>query len=74
MPPAARAFIAVIVWAATAAALAPVCFFATILLAGPHSDLLPSVLQPPVLLLGLAVFLLVPLAAARMAWRRTQRR
>ena len=74
MHPAARAFIAVIVWAATAAVLAPVCFFVTVLLAGPHSDMLPSMLQPPVWLLGWGVWLTAPLAAAGVAWTRTRRR
>jgi hypothetical protein len=73
MPPAARAFVAVIVWAATTAVLAPICFFGTILLAGPHSDLLPSILQPAVLLLALALFLVAPLWIARRVWKRTPR-
>jgi membrane protein implicated in regulation of membrane protease activity len=73
MHPAARAFVTLIVWAATAAVLAPICFFGTILLAGPHSDMLPSLLQPPVLLLGWAIFLVAPIWIARRVWRRTQR-
>ena len=73
MHPVARVLIAFIVWLAAAALLAPICFFMTVFLAGPHSDMLPSVLQPPVWLLGWAVFLLAPLALAQMAWRRTHR-
>jgi hypothetical protein len=72
MHPAARAFVTFIVWAATAAVLAPICFFGTILLAGPHSDILPSILQPAVVLLALALFLVAPLWIARRVWRRTQ--
>ena len=61
-----------IVWAVTAAVLAPICFFGTILLAGPHSDILPSMLHPAVVLLALALFLVAPLAAARAVWKRTR--
>lgn len=62
--------IAVVVWVVSAAALAPVCFFATMLLAGPHSSILPGLLQPVVLLLGWLAFLVVPLWIARAAARR----
>jgi hypothetical protein len=61
-----------IAWATTAAVLAPVCFVVTVVLAGPHSSMLPSLLQPAVLALGWLVLLLVPLWVARLVWRRTR--
>jgi len=45
------------VWIVTAAVLAPVCFFAVLILAGPHSSMLPSIVQPALLLAGLLIFL-----------------
>jgi hypothetical protein len=65
--------IAVVVWVVSAAILAPVCFFATMLLAGPHSSILPGFLQPVVLLLGWIAFLVAPIRIARAAWRRAGR-
>jgi hypothetical protein len=53
--------------------LAPVCFFGVIVLAGPHSSLLPSYLQPPVVLLGWGILLVAPVLAARAVWRRMGR-
>jgi hypothetical protein len=69
----ARVFIAFIAWAAAAAVLSPVCFFVVILLAGPHSSMLPSAVQPAVFLLGWIVLLVAPLLIARLVWRRTGR-
>jgi hypothetical protein len=57
-------------WLVATAILVPVCFFAVILFAGPHSDLLPSVLQPPVLILGWLTVLAGPVLVARAVWRR----
>jgi hypothetical protein len=67
----ARVLIAFIAWTASFAVLAPVCFFVTLLLAGPHSSMLPSVVQPAVLVLGWLVLLAAPLLVARAVWRRT---
>jgi len=64
----------ILAWLASLALLAPVCFFGVILLAGPHSSLLPSILQPPVVLLGWGVLLVAPLLLARSVWRRLSRR
>jgi hypothetical protein len=62
-----------VVWFVWAAILAPVCFFATMLLAGPHSSILPGFLQPVVLLLGWSAFLVAPIWIARAVWRRAGR-
>jgi len=65
--------IAVAVWIVAAAVLAPVCFFAVLILAGPHSSMLPAVVQPAVLIAGWLVFLVTPVLLARAAWRRASR-
>ena len=70
---AVRWLLVVLAWVVSAALLAPICFFVAILLAGPHSSMLPGVLQPLVLLLGWAVFLVTPVLVARGVWRRTGR-
>jgi hypothetical protein len=71
MRPFARVLIAFIVWSAAVAVLSPMVFLVMVVLAGPHSSILPSAVQPAVWLLGWAAVLLVPALVARMAWRRT---
>lgn len=73
MRPFARVLIAFVAWSAALAVLSPIVFVAMVVLAGPHSSMLPSAAQPVVWLLGWAAVLLVPVLVARMAWRRTQR-
>lgn len=73
MRPSARVLIAFIAWSAALAVLSPIVFFVTVLLAGPHSSILPSAIQPAVWLLGWACVLIGPVLVARMAWRRTGR-
>jgi hypothetical protein len=68
-----RWVLAALAWVIAAAVLAPVCFYGVVFLAGPHSSVLPSVLQPPVLLVGWALFLAGPALAARAVWRRARR-
>ena len=65
-----RALLTGIAWLVSTAILAPVCFYAVIVLAGPHSSMLPSMIQPAVMLLGWIVFLVVPVFVARAVWRR----
>jgi hypothetical protein len=69
----ARWLMAFIAWTATTAVLAPICFFVAVILAGPHSSMLPSFLQPAVLVLGWLTLLIAPLWVARRVWRRTRR-
>jgi len=57
-------------WAAATLLLLPVCAFAAIMLAGPHSDLLPGFLQPPAFVVCVVVLLGVPAWIARAVWRR----
>ena len=61
------------VWGLSAAVLAPICFFAVILLAGPHSSMLPGFIQPLIVLIGWAVLLVTPVWIARFVWRRMDR-
>lgn len=49
---------------------AAVVFFAVLILAGPHSSMVPSALQPAVLVVGWLIVVAVPLAVARWVWRR----
>jgi hypothetical protein len=67
----ARALITFIAWTASFAVLAPVCFFLTVLLAGPHSSMLPSAVQPAVWVLGWVIVLAAPILVARRVWLRT---
>jgi uncharacterized membrane protein YjgN (DUF898 family) len=67
----ARWLMAFIAWSATTAVLAPICFFVAVILAGPHSSMLPSFLQPAVVVLAWLVLLIAPPWLARRVWRRT---
>ena len=55
------------------AVFAPALFFIVILLAGPHSSMLPSMVQPAVVLVALAMLVTVPALIARGVWRRLSR-
>jgi hypothetical protein len=68
-----RWFLTVLAWALSIALLAPVCFLGVIVLAGPHSSVLPALLQPIVFALGWVVFLVAPVLIARAVWHRTGR-
>jgi hypothetical protein len=61
--------IAFLAWLVAAAVLGPIVFFIVLILAGPHSSMLPSAIQPAVLLGGWIVFLIAPLWIARRVWR-----
>lgn len=50
--------------------LTPILFFVVFILAGPHSDLLPSFLQPVVFLGGWVSLIAVPFWCARWIYRR----
>jgi hypothetical protein len=59
-----------VAWAVSTAVLVPVCFFAVLILAGPHSDLLPGFMGGPMLILGWLIFLGAPIWIARVVWKR----
>jgi hypothetical protein len=65
-----RAVLTAITWLVATALFVPVCFFAAIVLAGPHSSILPSFIQPAVLLLAWVVVVAGPILIARVVWRR----
>jgi hypothetical protein len=66
-----RWFFAILAWLMAVAVLGPVMFVVAIVLAGPHSSMLPSAIQPAVLVIGWVVFLAGPVFIARSVWRRT---
>jgi hypothetical protein len=53
--------------------IAAVSLAIVLLVAGPHSGLLPAWLEPWVLGLGWLVILFVPVLVARKVWRRLDR-
>ena len=59
-----------VAWVVSTAVLAPICFFAVLILAGPHSDLLPGFMGGPMLILGWLIFLGAPIWIAREVWKR----
>lgn len=56
------------------ALIVPAMFFAALVLAGPHSDVLPSWLAPVALVAAWVAVIAVPTWAARIAWRRLGRK
>lgn len=55
------------------AIVAALSFFAVLILAGPHTGLLPSWLEPAVLGIGWLAVLVLPVLVARVVWRRIGR-
>jgi hypothetical protein len=66
--------LAIVAWLVAVAVLAPAMFFVAIVMAGPHSSMLPSVMQPVVLVVAWVVVLAGPLVVAHRVWRRTSSR
>jgi hypothetical protein len=58
-------------WILSTAVLAPAVFFVVLILAGPHSAMLPGAIQPAVLFLGWATLLIGPAWIARKVWIRS---
>lgn len=59
---------------AVAAVVGVLAFVVVVILAGPHSDLLPGAVQVVVLILGWLAILVIPVLVARLAWRRYDKR
>ncbi len=59
-------------WLLTTLIVTPVTFFLVLLLAGPHSSLLPNWLGGPTLALGWILTLGLPMLAARYVCRRVR--
>jgi hypothetical protein len=64
----------VLAWIIATAVIVPIGFVLAIVLAGPHSSLLPSVLQPVVAVLCWALVLVGPVLVARAVWHRAGQR
>lgn len=65
-----RALLTAAAFLVSIAVLAPVLFFVAIVLAGPHSSMLPSSVQPLVVIAASMTLLVAPIAIARAVWRR----
>jgi hypothetical protein len=65
---------AVIVFCITFSIVAVPLFFLAIVLAGPHSDVLPNVVQPVVLLAAWLLLIGIPIWAARRGYQWQVRR
>jgi hypothetical protein len=65
-----RWVVTILTWLMATAALAPVCFFVVLILAGPHSDILPGFMGGPMLILGWLTLLGVLIWLGRLVWRR----
>jgi hypothetical protein len=68
-----RWLLTVLAWTVSFAVLAPACFIGVMVLAGPHSSVLPAFLQPVVLVVGWVVILAAPMLIARTVWCRSGR-
>ena len=60
-----RRLLAMLAWLLAVAILGPLIFVVAIVLAGPHSSMLPSAIQRLVLISGWVVFLTGPVFVAR---------
>ena len=65
-----RILLSLLAYAVALVLVAGISFVAVLVLAGPHSGLLPSWLEAVVLGLGWLVVLVVPFLASRRVWRR----
>lgn len=59
---------------ATLALVAALALLVALVVAGPHSDLLPGAVQVGVLIVGWLAVLVIPAMAARLVWRRAGKR
>jgi hypothetical protein len=66
----ARYVVAGLVWLGIAVLLAPVFFVVVLVLAGPHSSVLPSWMQLAVLVIGWLALLVAPVPVARAVLKR----
>lgn len=55
------------------AVVAVLSFFTVLVLVGPHAGILPSWLEPVVLVIGWLAVLVLPVLVARLVWRRYDR-
>ena len=69
-----RVLLTAVTYLVSLAVLAPLLFFAVMLLAGPHSSMLPSMMQSVVVLLGYLILIVAPVLVARAVWLRPMAR
>ena len=67
-----RVVLTALAYVVSMAVLVPVLFFIVMVLAGPHSSMLPSMVQSAVAVLALLTSIVVPAFIARAVWRRTR--
>lgn len=63
--------LAILAWLGVTAALAPICVFSVMTLAGPHGGILPEFFHRPVLFAAWALILAVPAWVAYRVYRRS---
>jgi hypothetical protein len=61
---------ALVAWVVSTAVLAPLLFVVVMVLAGPHSSMLPSAMQAVALMAGWITLFVVPVWIARKVWLR----
>ncbi|ANX03139.1 hypothetical protein [Immundisolibacter cernigliae] len=63
-----------VAYLAALAVVGALALLVVMVLAGPHSDLLPGAAQGGVLIVGWLVVVVIPAMAARQVWRRAGKR
>ncbi len=69
-----RVLLTGLAYLAVLAVVGVLAFCVVLVLAGPHSDVLPGAAQVAALIAGWLAILVIPALAARLVWRRTDRR
>lgn len=70
MRPVTRGLITAVVYLGVLAVIVVAAFFAVMVLAGPHSGLLPGWMEPVVLIIGWLIVLVIPAWVAFLVWRK----
>lgn len=65
-----RWIVTALVWCLAVVVVGAAAFFVVLLLAGPHAGLVPPFVETVILAFGWLTVLVLPLLAARAAWRR----
>ncbi|WP_448506038.1 hypothetical protein [Immundisolibacter sp.] len=63
-----------VIYLAALAVVGALALVVVIVLAGPHSDVLPGAAQGVVVIVGWQAVLVIPAMAARLVWRRAGKR
>lgn len=65
-----RLFLSALTYLAALALVAAAAIFSVLLIAGPHSDIVPESMKWLVLLVGWVCVLVLPVLVARKVWKR----